>query len=76
MKISVSSFRGKGQPNEHRKEHPSGYVTVSPFLHVLLYFVSIGALLALFGSVATIFVWLLLKLRRLAVRLLGGTIRE
>ena len=46
------------------------------FLHVLLYFVSIGALLVLFGSVLTIFIWMLLKLRRLAIRLLGGTIRE
>jgi len=46
------------------------------FLHVLLYFVSIGALLVLFGGVLTIFVWMLLKLRRLAVRLLGGTMRE
>ena len=46
------------------------------FLHALLYFVSIGALLVLFGSVLTIFIWMLLKLRRLTIRLLGGTVRE
>ena len=44
--------------------------------HPLLYFVSIGALLLLFGVVLGIFVWTLLKLRRLAIRLLGGTISE
>ena len=43
---------------------------------MLLYFVSIGALLVLFGSILTIFVWMLLQLRRLAIRLLGGMIRE
>jgi hypothetical protein len=43
---------------------------------VLLYFVSIGALLVLFGSVLTIFIWMLLKLRRLAIHLLGGTTKE
>jgi hypothetical protein len=41
-----------------------------------LYFVSVGALLVLFGVVLAILLWLLLKLRRLAIRLLGGTIRE
>jgi hypothetical protein len=46
------------------------------FSHVLLCFVSIGALLILFGSVLTVFVWMLLKLRRLVIRLLGGMIRE
>jgi len=46
------------------------------FLQVLLYFVSIGALLVLLGGVVTILVWTLLKLRRLAIRLLGGMIRE
>ena len=44
--------------------------------HPLLYFVSLGALLVLFSVVLTILIWLLVKLRRLAVRLLGGTIRE
>jgi len=46
------------------------------FSHALLYFVSIGALLVLFGSMLTICVWILLKLRRMAIRLLGGMIRE
>jgi len=46
------------------------------FSHLLLYFVSIGALLVLFGSVLTILVWLLLKLRRVVISLLGGMIRE
>jgi hypothetical protein len=46
------------------------------FVHSLLYFVSVGALLVLFGVVLAILLWLLLKLRRLAIRLLGGTIRE
>ena len=45
-------------------------------VHFLLYFVSIGALLALFGVVLALIVWLLMKLRRLAVRLLGGTVGE
>jgi len=43
---------------------------------LLLYFVSIGALLALFGSAIAILIWMLLKLRILAVYLLGATIRE
>ena len=46
------------------------------FMHGLLYFVSIGALLVLFGSALTILIWVLLKLRRLAIRLLGGTIAQ
>ena len=46
------------------------------FSHLLLYFVSIGALLVLFGSVLTILVWLLLKLRRVVISLLGGMVRE
>jgi hypothetical protein len=46
------------------------------FMHVLLYFVSVGALLVLFGSVLTILVWMLLKFRRLLVRMLGGTIEQ
>jgi|tagenome__1003787_1003787.scaffolds.fasta_scaffold20968055_2 hypothetical protein len=44
--------------------------------HALLYFESIGALLVLFGTLLAIFIWSLLKLRRLAVRMLGGTIKE
>lgn len=44
--------------------------------HFLLYFVSVGALVVLFGVALTILIWMLLKLRRLAIRLLGGTIRE
>jgi len=46
------------------------------FLHALLYLVSIGALLALFAAVLAILIWTLLKLRRLAIRLLGGVMRE
>jgi len=46
------------------------------FSHLLLYFVSIGPLLVLFGSVLTILVWLLLKLRRVVISLLGGMVRE
>jgi len=46
------------------------------FMHGLLYFVSVGALLVLFGSALTILVWTLLKLRRLIVRVLGGTIEQ
>jgi hypothetical protein len=46
------------------------------FMHGLLYFVSIGALLVLFGAVSAILVWMLLKLRRLTIRLLGGTIEQ
>jgi hypothetical protein len=42
----------------------------------LLYFVSAGALLVLFGSVLAILLWMLLKLRSVAIRLLGGTIKE
>lgn len=42
----------------------------------LLYFVSIAALLVLFGSVLAMLLWMMLKLRSLAVRLLGGTIGE
>ena len=45
-------------------------------LHALLYFVSVGALVALFGVVLTILVWMLLKLRRVLIRVLGGVIRE
>jgi hypothetical protein len=44
--------------------------------HAILYFESIGALLVLFGAVLAFLIWLLLKLRRLVVRMLGGTIRE
>jgi hypothetical protein len=46
------------------------------FFDVLLYFVSIGALLVLFGSALAIFVWILLKLRRLAIRMLGGSVGD
>jgi hypothetical protein len=46
------------------------------FFDVLLYFVSIGALLVLFGSVLAIFVWVLLKLRRLVIQMLGGSVEE
>ena len=42
----------------------------------LLYFVSVGALLVLFGAAIAVLIWLLLKMRRIAVRLLGGSIRE
>jgi hypothetical protein len=42
----------------------------------LLYFVSFGAVLVLFVSTLAVCIWLLLKLRRLAVRLLGGVFRE
>ena len=44
--------------------------------HFLLYLLSIGALLVLFGAVLAIVVWLLLKLRHLVIRLLGATPRE
>jgi hypothetical protein len=46
------------------------------FVHVLLYFVSVSALLVLFAVVFTILVWLLGRLRRLGIRLLGGTIAD
>jgi len=39
-------------------------------------FVLIAALMVQFGSVPTAFAWILLKLRRPAIRLLGGMIRE
>jgi hypothetical protein len=44
--------------------------------HFLLYFVSIGALIVLFGAVLAVLVRLLLKVRRLVIQLLGGTIEE
>jgi hypothetical protein len=46
------------------------------FAHGLLYFVSIGAVLVLFGSALAGLVWVLVKLRRLVIRLLGGAVRE
>jgi hypothetical protein len=46
------------------------------FVHALLYFVSLGALLVLFAVIVTILVWALLKLRVLAIRLLGGRISQ
>jgi len=44
---------------------------LSLFAHILLYFVSIGALLVLFGSVVAIVVWALVRLWRVSIRLFG-----
>jgi hypothetical protein len=42
----------------------------------LLYFVSYGAMLVLFVSTLAVCLWVLVKLRRLAIRWLGGVLRE
>jgi hypothetical protein len=44
--------------------------------HALMYFVSVGAILVLLASTLALLIWMLVKLRRAAIRLLGGTIRE
>lgn len=44
--------------------------------HALMYFVSVAAILVLFASALGLLIWLLVKLRRVVIRLLGGTIRE
>ena len=41
------------------------------FFRVFLYFVSIGALLVLFGSVLTIIIWMVLKMRWLSACLVA-----
>jgi len=45
-------------------------------LYPLLYFVSYGAIIVLFASTIAVMLWLLVKLRRLAIRWLGGTIKD
>jgi hypothetical protein len=47
-----------------------------PLRDPLLYFVSYGAMLVLFCSAVAACIWLLNKLRLLAIRLLGGVPRE
>jgi hypothetical protein len=39
-----------------------------------MYFVSFGAVLVLIASTLSLLVWILLKLRRIIIRLLGGTV--
>jgi hypothetical protein len=40
----------------------------------LMYFVSFGAVLVLIASMLALLIWILLKLRRTIIRLLGGTV--
>jgi hypothetical protein len=44
--------------------------------HALLYVLSFAAVVVLLASALALGLWMLLKLRRLVVRLLGGTLRE
>jgi hypothetical protein len=46
------------------------------FAAPILYFVTFGAVLVLFCSVIAVSILVLMKLRRLLIRLLGGSLKE